>query len=92
MRIPVVQLPVVHIRDNAIEIERDCVGCGALLVYACDAAPGDGTPHFEPVEHDTAAHGHGHLCPPCTSAVKVFLGKRREQRIANYVAVARGHR
>jgi hypothetical protein len=77
---------------DTIEIARACVGCGTKLVYACDADPGDGAPHFEPVEHDTVGFGHGHLCPPCTSAVKVFLGKRREQRIANYEAVARGHK
>lgn len=84
--------PVVWSLTGTFEIARTCVGCGAKLVYACDAAPGDGEPHFEPIEHDTARFGHGHLCPPCTSAVKGFLGKRREQRIANYEAVARGHK
>jgi hypothetical protein len=80
------------LRDDVIEIERACVGCGAKVVYVCDDASDGGEPHFEPVEHDAVSFGHGHLCPPCTSAVKVFLGKRREQRIANHEAVAKGHK
>ncbi len=85
------KVETLRMEDANFLITSACVGCGAQLAYACDDGT-DGTPHFEPVEHDACAHGHGHLCPPCASAVNEFLAKRRADRTANHAAVARGHK